>query len=138
MSNWHTPQNNFTFGQNLNTGNSNFTNKISNEITINEINKKLNSLNEINEKLNSIKSEINIMKYKESTRHIVHQGIICENCRKQNIHGIRYKCFHCPNYNICEECERYLSYIHDASHFFIRIHDTVLYNNLTSKQNYEK
>lgn len=88
----------------------------------------------INDKLTEIKKEIDILKYKESTRHIVHQGIICNNCNKNNIHGIRFKCFTCQEYNICEDCERYLSYVHDNSHFFIRIHDTSLFNNMVLQQ----
>ena len=66
----------------------------------------------INDKLTEIKKEIDILKYKESTRHIIHQGITCNNCQKNNICGMRFKCFTCQNYNICEDCERYLSYIH--------------------------
>ena len=91
-------------------------------------------LKNINDKLTEIKKEIDILKYKESTRHIVHQGVICNNCNKNNIHGIRFKCFTCQEYNICEDCERYLSYVHDNSHFFIRIHDTSLFNNMVLQQ----
>ena len=99
-----------------------------------EISSTNDDLKEINAKLSEIKKELDVMKYKESTRHIIHQGIVCNNCNKNNIHGIRFKCFTCQDYNICEDCERYLNYIHDNSHFFIRIHDTSLFNNLVLQQ----
>ena len=93
-----------------------------------------NKLNQIDQKLNELKNDLDIIKYKASTKHIIHQGIVCNNCKKVNMIGMRYKCFHCPEYNICEDCERYLSFYHDNSHFFIRIHDSSLYNNIINNQ----
>ena len=89
-----------------------------------------NQLNDINNKLNQIKNDLDILKYKQSTQHIIHQGIRCHNCNKNNIIGIRFKCLKCLNYDVCQDCERYLSLYHDNSHFFMRIHDTTLYNNI--------
>lgn len=124
-----------TFGNTNQTfGNTNQTIGATNSFPQKIDNSSNDNLKNINDKLTEIKKEIDILKYKESTRHIVHQGIICNNCNKNNIHGIRFKCFTCQEYNICEDCERYLSYVHDNSHFFIRIHDTSLFNNIVLQQ----
>ena len=91
-------------------------------------------LNHINLKIDEIKKELDILKYNHSTKHIVHLGINCNQCKKQNLIGMRYKCFQCVDYDVCEDCERYLNHFHDNSHFFLRIHDTSLYNNLVHQQ----
>lgn len=91
-------------------------------------------LNHINLKIDEIKKELDILKYNHSTKHIVHLGINCNQCKKQNLIGMRYKCFQCVDYDVCEDCERYLNHFHDNSHFFLRIHDTSLYNNLVQQQ----
>ena len=91
-------------------------------------------LNHINLKIDEIKKELDILKYNHSTKHIVHLGINCNQCKKQNLIGMRYKCFQCADYDVCEDCERYLNHFHDNSHFFLRIHDTSLYNNLVQQQ----
>ncbi len=31
---------------------------------------------------------------------------MCTYCKKFPIVGVRYECFVCPNFNICEECEK--------------------------------
>ena len=116
-------QNNKLLGNSLNS-NSN-SNSISNN---NNLDSK--ELDKINSKLDTIQNQLEILKYKEATKHIVHLGVFCDNCKKNNITGIRYRCLTCNNYDICEDCERYLSHLHDNSHFFLRIHDTSLYNNV--------
>jgi hypothetical protein len=148
-SNWHNAFNknnpvNFNKNNPIDFNNNNNPvdfNKL-NQIDLNKLNQidqklnqiDFNKLNQIDQKLNQIKNDLDIMKYKESTKHIIHQGIVCNNCKKVNMIGMRYKCFHCPEYNICEDCEKYLSFYHDNSHFFIRIHDSSLYNNIINNQ----
>lgn len=39
-----------------------------------------------------------------STYRTVHTGIVCDACRCNPIEGVRYKCLHCPNYNLCSRC----------------------------------
>ncbi|RGB22505.1 hypothetical protein C1646_55272 [Rhizophagus diaphanus] len=39
----------------------------------------------------------------------VHHGIVCDNCNK-TIHGMRWKCTFCQNYDLCQDCK---SNIHD-------------------------
>ncbi len=134
MNSWYTtPNNKFNttnsiFDTNYNKQNSDKKFKITDDILNNQI-------AELKNKLGQMQKDIDILKYKESTRHIIHQNVTCSNCQKNNIIGIRFKCLSCPQCDICEDCEKYLSYIHDNSHFFIRIHDTSLYNNICQQQN---
>ncbi|GIY72957.1 next to BRCA1 gene 1 protein [Caerostris extrusa] len=50
---------------------------------------------------------------------VIHTGIFCDNC-DQLIHGIRYKCGNCPDFDLCQECES-LPYIHNKNHIFLKI-----------------
>ena len=45
--------------------------------------------------------------------------IFCNNCSMENIKGIRYKCAQRPNFNLCDNCEKYCQ--HDNNHIFIKI-----------------
>ena len=53
----------------------------------------------------------------------IHYGIICNNCNKNPIQGIRYKCLICDNYNLCESCEELNSEnnFHNPNHDFLRM-----------------
>ncbi|KAK4512641.1 calcium channel protein [Mucor velutinosus] len=51
---------------------------------------------------------------------IRHLGVECDHCQA-NIEGIRYKCGHCTNYDLCEACEHQAASIHDKTHAFIKI-----------------
>ncbi|SAM02592.1 hypothetical protein [Absidia glauca] len=48
----------------------------------------------------------------------VHDHVICDHCGKTLV-GIRYKCGHCPDYDLCERCEPLL--LHDQRHVFLKI-----------------
>lgn len=39
-----------------------------------------------------------------SYKTIEHPGVICDICNEQ-IHGFRYKCMECDNYDVCSNCE---------------------------------
>ncbi|CAO0803318.1 unnamed protein product [Mucor circinelloides] len=54
------------------------------------------------------------------TTLIQHLGVECDHCQA-NIEGIRYKCGHCTNYDLCETCEHQAAFIHDKTHAFIKI-----------------
>ena len=47
----------------------------------------------------------------------VHQGVFCNICQMQDIRGIRYKCFTCTDYDLCETCEK----THTHEHNFVKI-----------------
>ncbi|ORZ16857.1 hypothetical protein BCR42DRAFT_413335 [Absidia repens] len=48
----------------------------------------------------------------------IHGNVVCDHCGA-NIVGIRYKCGHCLDYDLCETCEPLL--IHDQRHVFLKI-----------------
>ena len=53
----------------------------------------------------SIKTQMNLNEEKVKTfdlnqNDIIHKDIKCNNCGKENIKGIRYKCLQCPNFNL--------------------------------------
>jgi len=53
----------------------------------------------------------------------VHYGVVCDSCNER-IFGIRYKCGHCVDFDLCEACEERLgssSSVHDPRHVFIKI-----------------
>ena len=43
----------------------------------------------------------------------IHTDIKCNNCGACPIVGYRYKCLECPNYNLCNECEKIVSHEHN-------------------------
>ena len=82
--------------------------------------------NNIETKVNNLESRINnIENYLQNNKknNIIHYGITCNYCNEKNIKGIRYKCGHCINYNVCQNCEPKLDKIHDCNHLFVRIHN---------------
>lgn len=50
-----------------------------------------------------------------------HTGVICQGCKKIPIIGIRYKCSVCPNYNLCENCEKENEETDGHPHIFLKI-----------------
>ena len=51
----------------------------------------------------------------------IHPGVKCQNCFKEPIIGIRYKCTACSNYNLCSACEEKNSSVNAHPHNFIKI-----------------
>ncbi|KAL9018726.1 MAG: hypothetical protein Q9185_003956 [Variospora sp. 1 TL-2023] len=49
----------------------------------------------------------------------VHRGVICNSCNAMPIHGIRYRCTNCNDYDLCEQCEALQ--FHDKTHLFYKI-----------------
>lgn len=45
--------------------------------------------------------------------------VLCDGCGKKNIKGIRYKCVHCDEFNLCEACEGKVEHYH--LHLFLKI-----------------
>eukprot|EP01105_Mastigella_eilhardi_P013023 TRINITY_DN2962_c0_g1_i6.p2 TRINITY_DN2962_c0_g1~~TRINITY_DN2962_c0_g1_i6.p2 ORF type:complete len:408 (+),score=87.62 TRINITY_DN2962_c0_g1_i6:69-1226(+) len=48
----------------------------------------------------------------------VHRGVICDCCDREIV-GVRYKCRHCSDYDLCSECEQ--KHQHDPGHTFEKI-----------------
>ena len=58
-------------------------------------------------------------KTEETPSEVVHFGVVCDICEKGPIKGTRYKCFQCPDYDLCNECEQN----NHKEHLMIRIAD---------------
>ena len=43
----------------------------------------------------------------------IHNGIQCNYCKKNPIVGYRYKCIECPDYNLCQICEKVVEHEHN-------------------------
>ena len=71
---------------------------------------------------NKLNNENNINKEK-----IIHIGVICDGCNKQNIEGIRYKCMVCPDFDYCEKCEAL--YAEKHHHPFLKMRKPQIYKN---------
>lgn len=53
----------------------------------------------------------------------VHRHVLCDGCNKTVV-GIRYKCYNCADYDLCEACEETNLSVgtHDATHIFLKIY----------------
>lgn len=62
----------------------------------------------------------------EEMKGTLHRSVVCDGCDK-TIRGIRYKCFNCADYDLCEVCEssNLANGTHDAEHLFIKIYKPV-------------
>ena len=96
---------------------------------IDNINAKLENLDEsIDQKLALFKTELmdhikaNAVVKKKSSRKtskidVVHIGVRCNNCDRQNFKGRRYKCLVCDDFDLCEKCEDKTAHPHPMVRF---------------------
>ena len=47
----------------------------------------------------------------------IHNGISCNYCKRCPIIGYRFKCMECPDYNLCQICEKVVEHEHDFIRF---------------------
>ncbi len=48
-----------------------------------------------------------------------HKGVVCDCCGATRLHGMRYKCNVCPNYDLCQGCFPNADWHgHDSEHAF--------------------
>ncbi|XP_035716316.1 ribosomal protein S6 kinase alpha-5 [Folsomia candida] len=52
--------------------------------------------------------------------YTVHYGVSCKGCGNPDIHGVRYKCIICSDYNLCQSCEARTG-LHPETHNFVKI-----------------
>ena len=45
---------------------------------------------------------------------VTHEGVACDKCNAQTIVGLRFRCLHCPSYNLCLPCLAEHGPAHDA------------------------
>ncbi|ETM45302.1 hypothetical protein L914_09596 [Phytophthora nicotianae] len=51
-----------------------------------------------------------------------HSSVRCDGCNQSPLRGFRFKCFSCPNYDLCTSC--YTNQNHNMDHPFVRLADT--------------
>jgi hypothetical protein len=121
-SDWNNSSNHASKGWN------NFANGVTTDVQSTE-----SRLKDLETKFNSLEKKVETMSHNISRKkysEITHVNITCNNCQKKNITGIRYLCGNCGNYNICFSCIKYAEEIHPNNHFFIRIPDSILWNQM--------
>lgn len=64
----------------------------------------------------------------ENSNKTVHKNTQCAECGSYPIKGTRYKCSVCPNYDVCENCEKNT----DHEHSFLKLKKPESLNNLIS------
>ena len=80
-------------------------------------------IKKLNEEMENIKHEGEQKKEDETKlkaappKPVVHLYIQCDECKKNNITGIRYKCKECKNFDLCEECYKNKSDQHKHKNF---------------------
>ena len=67
-------------------------------------------------------------KNKENENKTIHKNTQCVECGSYPIKGTRYKCSICPNYDVCENCEKKT----DHEHSFLKLKKPESLNNLIS------
>jgi hypothetical protein len=69
----------------------------------------------------------------QPTTKVCHRSVTCDGCRKHPITGIRYKCYVCPDFDFCEDCEA----TKEHPHAFIKIKDSEsFYSNRRGNQHH--
>ena len=92
---------------------------------------KINDYNEVNT------SRSNISRISQCST--IHTNIKCDECGICPITGYRYKCLECPNYNLCDQCEKIVTHEHNFIRYVIEESEAIQkekkysYECLTSK-----
>ena len=58
--------------------------------------------------------ELKPQEEKEQSKNdkVVHFGVTCDSCQKNDIEGARYKCSVCSNFDFCEQCQETVEHEH--------------------------
>lgn len=52
-------------------------------------------------------AELREAEAQEAERNSLHPGVRCDGCKEPIGRKLRYKCFTCPNYDLCAQCRKY-------------------------------
>ena len=61
-----------------------------------------------------------------------HPNVICDNCKKRGIQGMRWKCTKCFDFDLCTSC--YMADKHDLTHQFMRFETSSSQGAIVSKR----
>ncbi|RNA37255.1 E3 ubiquitin- ligase MIB2 isoform X2 [Brachionus plicatilis] len=61
-----------------------------------------------------------------------HSNVICDNCKKRGIQGVRWKCTKCFDFDLCTHC--YMADKHDLTHQFMRFETSTSQGYLVTKR----
>lgn len=65
---------------------------------------------------------VKIAESETASASMIHRSVRCDGCEMSPLRGYRFKCFTCPNYDLCAEC--YTGEKHNLDHEFIRLSDS--------------
>lgn len=100
------------------------------EETFRELNEKVVSMTESLEELKKSVSDSKAISFSQ-TIGVLHCNVVCDGCESAPIIGRRFKCLVCPNFDLCETCEK-----KGHAHPMIRLVETtnnIFANNLQEK-----
>jgi hypothetical protein len=49
-------------------------------------------------------NDVTLEKLKQFYANEIHESVICDGCKRDNIAGLRFKCDTCPDYDLCQKC----------------------------------
>lgn len=65
----------------------------------------------------------------------IHKNIACNECKVFPIVGYRYRCLECPDYNLCEKCEKTVEHEHNFIKYVSEENNSLIIKN--NKYSYE-
>lgn len=74
------------------------------------------------EKSESEEAKPQITESATANSSMMHRSVRCDGCDMSPLRGFRFKCFSCPNYDLCADC--YTGQKHSLDHEFIRLTDS--------------
>lgn len=61
-----------------------------------------------------------------SNQSYTHHGVSCNQCGMSPLHGVRFRCIECPDFDLCRNCQ--VNHIHEKVHSFLKIQTTIPLN----------
>jgi len=81
--------------------------------------KKEEPAREVNGEAGEVADEVDSSECKEEGKPMIHEDIMCDNCKCNPIVGIRFKCTICNDFDLCADCEG--KDVHPSGHPLMKI-----------------